>query len=71
MLAVPSLRMPPPVLVTDYARASGRGETLQTLKSLKSLEVRAQRPVLQRRDWHVSGTIADIHDLEKSSGIHQ
>jgi len=63
--------MPPPVFIADYARTSGRGETLQALKSLKSLEVRTQRPVLQRRHWHVRGAIADVDDLEKIRGLHQ
>lgn len=64
MFAVPGF-WSPPVLLAGYTRATARGKPLQALKSLKSLEIRAQGSILQRRHRHVGTAVANVHDLSK------
>ncbi|KAL0131361.1 hypothetical protein PUN28_002703 [Cardiocondyla obscurior] len=65
VFAIPSFWVSPPILVADYSCTAVSREALQPLEGLKGLNVRIYRSSFHRRDWYVSGTFTNVHDLPK------
>lgn len=63
VFAIPGLWMPLPVFIPDHPGPTAAGYSLQTLKSLKSLKIRAQGSSFQRRYRYVRRSFPDVHNL--------